>query len=137
MHTLAGDAVTYEDMPCSGFLDRVSEHSIPILFVACIFIAVVIGVYYAVLHAQSFGYDRVAGLSSSTFDLEQNIESGDARRGLDTASKMHILWLMLRYQENFDDARLRYVRGQFRRENIREDGLPQDPKAVFFVRSEP
>ncbi|GKT88057.1 DUF2015 domain-containing protein [Colletotrichum tofieldiae] len=73
-----------------------------------------------------------AGLSSSTFDLAANVESGDARAGLDDRSKAEILKIMKQRRMKFDDARRAYTQQRFKANGIGPDGRPLDPKAVTF-----
>ncbi|OLN81666.1 UPF0357 protein [Colletotrichum chlorophyti] len=80
----------------------------------------------------SFAADMDAGLSSSTFDLTGNLESGDGRAGLDDQSKAEILKIMKRRRMKFDDARRVYMEQRFKANGIGPDGRPMDPKAVTF-----
>ncbi|EFQ28645.1 hypothetical protein CGRA01v4_07115 [Colletotrichum graminicola] len=80
----------------------------------------------------SFAGDMDAGLSSSTFDLAANIESGDGRAGLDDRSKAEILKIMKKRRLKFDDARRAYMQQRFKANGIGPDGRPLDPKAVTF-----
>ncbi|KAK1598768.1 uncharacterized protein LY79DRAFT_665904 [Colletotrichum navitas] len=80
----------------------------------------------------SFAGDMDAGLSSSTFDLAANVESGDARAGLDDRSKAEILKIMKKRRLKFDDARRVYMQQRFKANGIGPDGRPLDPKAVTF-----
>ncbi|GJC90531.1 protein precursor [Colletotrichum tofieldiae] len=80
----------------------------------------------------SFVGDMDAGLSSSTFDLAANVESGDARAGLDDRSKAEILKIMKQRRMKFDDARRAYMQQRFKANGIGPDGRPLDPKAVTF-----
>ncbi|PKS11884.1 hypothetical protein jhhlp_001178 [Lomentospora prolificans] len=80
----------------------------------------------------SFHGDVEAGLSSSTFDLSGNIESGDSRAGLDDESKAEILKIMKRRRLKFDDARKVYMENRFKANGIGPDGRPRDPKFVSF-----
>ncbi|KAG8630020.1 hypothetical protein KVT40_001639 [Elsinoe batatas] len=82
----------------------------------------------------SFRDDAEAGLSSANFDLEQNIEGGDARQGLDEQGKEEVRRIMKERRVGFDEARRLYVEERFGRENIGRDGRPRDPKAVMFDR---
>lgn len=83
-------------------------------------------------NSNSFRSDEAMGLSSESFDLSDNIESQDSRKGLETLSKIRVWIYMLWYRESFDEARTRYVQNKFSYHNIGQDGRPQDPKAVFF-----
>lgn len=80
----------------------------------------------------SFTGDIEAGLSSSTFDLSTNIDSGDGRAGLDDQSKRDILKIMKKRRLKFDDARKAYMEARFKANNIGPDGRPRDPKFVSF-----
>lgn len=80
----------------------------------------------------SFHSDVEAGLSSSTFDLASNIESGDGRAGLDDESKAAILKIMKKRRLKFDDARKAYMESRFKANGIGPDGRPRDPKFVSF-----
>ncbi|KAF4548116.1 Hypothetical protein D9617_31g063520 [Elsinoe fawcettii] len=82
----------------------------------------------------SFRDDAEAGLSSSNFDLEANIEDGDARQGLDDQGKQEVRRIMKERRVEFDEARRLYVEERFGRNNIGRDGRPRDPKAVMFDR---
>jgi len=80
----------------------------------------------------TFHGDVEAGLSSSTFDLSGNIESGDSRAGLDDESKKEILKIMKRRRMKFDDARRVFMENRFKANGIGADGRPRDPKFVSF-----
>ncbi|KAF9871613.1 protein precursor [Colletotrichum karsti] len=80
----------------------------------------------------TFTGDMEAGLSSSTFDLSGNVESGDSRAGLDDRSKAEILKIMKKRRMRFDDARRVYMENRFKANGIGPDGRPLDPKAVTF-----
>lgn len=80
----------------------------------------------------SFAGDIEAGLSSSTFDLGANVESGDARAGLDDAAKTEILKIMKKRRLRFDEARRVYMEQRFSANGIGADGRPRDPKFVSF-----
>lgn len=80
----------------------------------------------------SFASDIEAGLSSSTFDLTGNLESGDSRAGLDDASKAEVLRIMKKRRMNFDQARKVYMENRFQANGIGPDGRPRDPKFVSF-----
>lgn len=82
--------------------------------------------------SDSFSSDEAMGLSSKSFDLSENIERQDSRRGLEPLAKFRVWIYMLWYRESFDEARNRYVQNKFVYHNISEDGRPRDPKAVFF-----
>ncbi|KAJ0302030.1 hypothetical protein COL516b_007538 [Colletotrichum fioriniae] len=74
----------------------------------------------------SFVGDIDAGLSSSTFDLAGNVESGDSRAGLDDRSKKEILKIMKKRRMKV------YMEQRFKANGIGPDGRPLDPKAVTF-----
>ncbi|TDZ29846.1 UPF0357 protein [Colletotrichum spinosum] len=80
----------------------------------------------------TFAGDIEAGLSSSTFDLGGNVESGDSRAGLDDRSKAEILKIMQKRRLKFDEARRVYMENRFKANGIGPDGRPLDPKAVTF-----
>jgi len=82
----------------------------------------------------SFQGDVEAGFSSSNFDLAQNIEAGDSRRGLDDNAKREVQRVMKARGVGFDEARRMYMEERFGRENIGADGRPLDKKAVMFDR---
>lgn len=80
----------------------------------------------------SFAGDMEAGLSSSTFDLSGNVESGDGRAGLDDGAKREILKIMKKRRMRFDEARRVYMEQRFSDNGIAADGRPKDPKFVSF-----
>ncbi|KAI0195026.1 hypothetical protein F4808DRAFT_464314 [Astrocystis sublimbata] len=80
----------------------------------------------------SFAGDIEAGLSSNTFDLGANVDSGDGRAGLDDDAKTEILKIMKRRRLRFDEARRVYMEQRFSANGIGADGLPKDPKFVSF-----
>ena len=80
----------------------------------------------------SFQSDIDDGFTSSDFDLQQNLEGGDARQGLDQVAKREVGRIMKRMKVGFDEARRLYMQRRFRDEGIREDGTPRDPKFVSF-----
>ncbi|GAB7347721.1 hypothetical protein MBLNU459_g5277t1 [Dothideomycetes sp. NU459] len=82
----------------------------------------------------SFQSDLEAGFSSSTFDLHENLESGDSRQGLDERGKAEVQRIMREKKCGFDEARRAWMVERFGRENIGADGRPRDPKAVMFDR---
>lgn len=75
-----------------------------------------------------------AGFSSANFDLRENIEGGDQRRGLDDEGKKRVKEVMKQRGVGFDEARRVVMEEVFGRENIGKDGRPRDPKAVMFDR---
>jgi len=80
----------------------------------------------------SFTNDIESGLSSSTFDLSGNVAAGDARAGLDDASKKEIQKIMKKRRVAFDEARRIYTEERFAKNGIGADGRPRDPKFVSF-----
>ncbi|KAF9581504.1 hypothetical protein BGW38_001449 [Lunasporangiospora selenospora] len=71
------------------------------------------------------------GLSSSTFDLHQNLLDGDDRQGLENTEELRKI--MKKYRCNFDQARLIYQQNQMKANGIDpRTGVPIDPKAVYF-----
>jgi hypothetical protein len=80
----------------------------------------------------SFTGDVAAGLTSSDFDLSNNVESGDQRAGLDARGKREVLNIMRRQKVDFDEARRIYTEQRFAKNNIGPDGRPRDPKFVSF-----
>ncbi|KXJ97540.1 hypothetical protein Micbo1qcDRAFT_200219 [Microdochium bolleyi] len=80
----------------------------------------------------SFSGDIEAGLSSDTFSLAGNVDSGDSRAGLDDAAKAEILKIMKKRRMRFDEARRVYMEQRFSQNNIGPDGRPRDPKFVSF-----
>ncbi|KAI1131570.1 hypothetical protein F5Y10DRAFT_233104 [Nemania abortiva] len=80
----------------------------------------------------SFAGDIEAGLSSSTFDLGANVDSGDSRAGLDDVAKAEILKIMKKRRLRFDEARRVYMEQRFSANGIGADGRPRDPKFVSF-----
>ncbi|KAL6921354.1 hypothetical protein ACHAPO_004940 [Fusarium lateritium] len=80
----------------------------------------------------SFAGDIEAGLTSSNFNLSENVESGDSRAGLDDAAKAEVLAIMKKRRMNFDQARKVYMENRFKANGIGADGLPRDPKFVSF-----
>lgn len=86
------------------------------------------------LPTSSFQHDAEAGFSSANFDLAQNIEDGDSRRGLDEEGKREVQRVMKSRGIGFDEARRVVVEARFGRENIGPDGRPLDRKAVMFDR---
>ncbi|KAH7041127.1 uncharacterized protein B0I36DRAFT_232893 [Microdochium trichocladiopsis] len=80
----------------------------------------------------TFSGDIEAGLSSDTFSLAGNVDSGDSRAGLDDAAKAEILKIMKKRRMKFDEARRVYMERRFSQNNIGPDGRPRDPKLVTF-----
>ncbi|ODV82052.1 uncharacterized protein CANTADRAFT_39643, partial [Suhomyces tanzawaensis NRRL Y-17324] len=84
------------------------------------------------LGLSGFQDDIERGLTSSTFDLEQNIASSDSRLGLLEAATQEITRIMRREGLTFDQARLAYTQRQLDSNGIDKDGVPRDPKLVTF-----
>lgn len=80
----------------------------------------------------SFREDIEAGLSSSSFNLDENVEAGDSRQGLDDAGKKEVMRIMKRRGVDFDEARRIYMQERFKKNGIGADGIPRDPKFVSF-----
>jgi len=80
----------------------------------------------------SFTEDIEAGLSSDTFNLNQNLDGNDSRAGLDANSKREILKLMKSKNMSFDQARTQFLKNKMAKNGIGPDGRPLDPRAVFF-----
>ena len=80
----------------------------------------------------TFAEDAEAGLHSSNFNLAENIEAEDSRRGLDEAGKQEVYRIMKARRVNFDEARRMYIEERFGREGIATDRRPMDRKAVMF-----
>lgn len=80
----------------------------------------------------SFREDIEAGLSSSSFNLDENVEAGDSRQGLDDTGKKEVMRIMKRRGVDFDEARRIYMQDRFKKNGIGADGIPRDPKFVSF-----
>ncbi|KAF9542736.1 hypothetical protein EC957_001717 [Mortierella hygrophila] len=79
----------------------------------------------------SFAQNIEEGLTSSTFDLHQNLLGGDERHGLENTEE--IRKLMKKYKCNFDQARLIQQQNKMKANGIDpRTGVPIDPKAVYF-----
>ncbi|KDQ11848.1 hypothetical protein BOTBODRAFT_34939 [Botryobasidium botryosum FD-172 SS1] len=79
----------------------------------------------------TFEDQRSAGLSSSTFDIEQNMVDGDSRSGLDDRAAEEIRRIMLTERVGFDQARLiRHQRILAQNGIDPQTGMPLDAKAV-------
>ncbi|KAF2719624.1 hypothetical protein K431DRAFT_339940 [Polychaeton citri CBS 116435] len=90
--------------------------------------------YQPLPNSISFRDDAEAGFSSANFNLADNIEAGDSRRGLDEGGKSEIQRIMKSRGVTFDEARRMYIEERFGREGIAKDGRPMDRKAVMFDR---
>lgn len=82
--------------------------------------------------AVGFQLDIENGLTSSTFDLNSNVSSGDSRDGLLEAATAAIREIMEQENESFDQARLRYFQQELQDNGIGADGVPVDKKTVTF-----
>ena len=80
----------------------------------------------------SFHDEAEAGLHSSNFNLAENIEAEDSRRGLDEGARQEVYRIMKIRRIGFDEARRVWMEERFRREGIASDGRPLDRKAVVF-----
>ncbi|KAF8002608.1 hypothetical protein HF325_003573 [Metschnikowia pulcherrima] len=78
-----------------------------------------------------FQDDMEAGLSSSNFDLHENLLNQDPR-SLDESAKEEIRNLMLQENISFDKARLKYFQDRLLSNGIGADGIPKDSKTVTF-----
>lgn len=81
---------------------------------------------------ESFQADIESGFSSSNFDLNENLEAGDSRSGLNAAQKREINKIMKQRKCGFDEARRIFTEQRFAKNNIGPDGRPRDPKFVSF-----
>ncbi|APA15336.1 hypothetical protein SS1G_08977 [Sclerotinia sclerotiorum 1980 UF-70] len=86
--------------------------------------------YHALPH--SFENDIESGLSSSNFNLSQNLLDSDPRNGLSDNGKREIQMIMKKKKVNFDEARRLWMQETFKKQNIGPDGRPRDPKFVSF-----
>lgn len=80
----------------------------------------------------TFAEDAEAGFHSSNFNLAENIEAEDSRRGLDESAKREVYRVMRGRGVTFDEARRLVVEERFRREGVGADGRPLDKRAVMF-----
>lgn len=81
----------------------------------------------------SFTADLENGFSSTTFDLTDNIDSGDTRAGLDDNDKAAISRIMSKKRVGFDEARRILAAARMEKNGIDPiTGRPLDPRAVFF-----
>ncbi|KAJ1985077.1 hypothetical protein H4R34_000254 [Dimargaris verticillata] len=79
----------------------------------------------------SFQANLESGFSSATFDLSENIASGDPRAGLERTEELQAI--MKAHSCGFDKARKIYHQRNLQRHNIDPNtGIPLDPKAVVF-----
>lgn len=79
-----------------------------------------------------FEDDLENGLSSSTFDIGENISNNDQRQGLLQNAKEEVKRIMDNSNLTFDQARYQYTQQQLDENGIGEDGTPLDPKTVTF-----
>lgn len=73
---------------------------------------------------------RASGLSSSLFDIDDNLEAGDSRSGLDPQGAEEVRRIMAREGVSFDQARLVRHKLLMSRHGIDASGMPTDPKAI-------
>ncbi|KAK4684690.1 hypothetical protein P7C73_g5477, partial [Tremellales sp. Uapishka_1] len=87
---------------------------------------------YTPLQSMSFTDQQAAGMSSRTFDLEDNIGegSGESRVGLDEEGVEEVRRIMAIERCNFDQARLIRHNRILAKNGIAPDGTPLDRKAV-------
>ncbi|KAI0251399.1 hypothetical protein BJV78DRAFT_1211238 [Lactifluus subvellereus] len=79
----------------------------------------------------TFADQAVAGMTSSTFDIEaDNIFQGDSRVGLDERGTQEVMEIMRRENVNFDQARLIRHHRYLAANGIDPSGMPLDAKAV-------
>ncbi|CAG8484568.1 16169_t:CDS:2 [Acaulospora morrowiae] len=83
------------------------------------------------LNNSSFQADIETGLTSETFDLNQNVVGKDDRPGLENAEE--IKEIMKTEGLKFDQARLLMMQRKFKTNDIDpQTGVPKDPKLVTF-----
>ncbi|CAD6569162.1 MAG: hypothetical protein TREMPRED_005081 [Tremellales sp. Tagirdzhanova-0007] len=87
---------------------------------------------YTPLSTFSFADQASAGMSSSNFDLEENMGegSGEERMGLDEEAVEEVRRIMAIERCNFDRARLIRHNRILAKNGIAPDGTPLDRKAV-------
>lgn len=90
------------------------------------------GLYSLLETGNSFQDDIDQGLSSSTFNLDQNLALGDSRKGLEEEAKKKIIEIMNSQGLDFDEARARYLAQKMEANKIAPDGTPLDPRAFTF-----
>lgn len=91
------------------------------------------GHYFRLGNQPSFQEDIQAGFSSSTFDLEANVNDlNDTRAGLSEPAKTSIRLLMSTKGLTFDAARLEYTQQHMNDNDIDSLGVPRDPKLIRF-----
>lgn len=78
-----------------------------------------------------FNDDLENGLSSDNFDITSS-NHDDTREGLLEAAKEEIKQIMHEENIGFDQARLKYTKSQFGKNNIDANGMPLDPRTVTF-----
>ncbi|TIB69247.1 hypothetical protein E3Q22_02057 [Wallemia mellicola] len=79
-----------------------------------------------------FNSQLEAGISSNTFNLDENITEDEARQGLDARGVEEIDRMMRREGLTFDQARLKRHNKILADNGISSDGKPKDPKFVSF-----
>lgn len=87
---------------------------------------------YEPLQGYSFAEQRDGGMSSSNFDLEENIGEGsqENRQGLDEAGVEEVRRIMAIERCTFDQARLIRHNRILAKNGIAPDGTPLDRKAI-------
>jgi hypothetical protein len=89
---------------------------------------------YAAMRGDGGGFelDIESGLSSTTFDLQPNVDASDPRAGLLAAAASSVRQLMHAHGWTFDEARLQYFEAELARNAIGADGVPTDARTVTF-----
>ncbi|RHZ51971.1 hypothetical protein Glove_467g4 [Diversispora epigaea] len=86
---------------------------------------------FSTASSSSFQQDIENGLTSESFDLQQNISGGDDRSGLEETDEIRLI--METHGLTFDQARLYRMQNKFKTNNIDpQTGVPKDPKLVTF-----
>jgi len=80
----------------------------------------------------NFASDIEDGLTSAEFDLNENLDSGDSRAGLDSVAKREVKRIMRSRKVDFNEARRLYMQQKFAQHGVGPDGRPRDPKFVSF-----
>ncbi|KDN44753.1 hypothetical protein K437DRAFT_129994 [Tilletiaria anomala UBC 951] len=92
------------------------------------------GAAYRRLPVFDWGTARDAGLHSTLFDIEANINDGDTRSGLDQRGAEEVTAIMHAQGVSFDEARLIRHQNILRQNNIDpHTGMPLDSKAVLSL----
>jgi len=81
----------------------------------------------------TFSEQISAGMSSSQFDIEANVQDGDMRSGLDTRGTEEVMEIMRRERVNFDQARLIRHNRILASNGIDASGMPMDSKAITHL----